>query len=200
MSSFDSSKSKTWTFSSIRLSVTDFGRGTYPFGTHVSVARFIEGSWVSRPYLLQAPPNQDLSGRFVVLLSQVLQHRLVHPLGPDKGRICLDDNIALSKPLHDIVPGAPGVDLILANVDLTATTVVDVFLKFIEVVHSEVGYSNWAHLPCLLGLYKRLPGAQTCLLSTVGGMDQDPFFPCQRMSAPLIDSRKLRTKITYRSM
>lgn len=134
-----------------------------------------------------------------MLLNQVLQCRLVHPLGSDKGSICLHDNVTLLKPLHDIVPGQPGVDLILADVDLTTDSAVDVFLKLLKVVDSEVGDSDRAHLTGLLGFDKRLPGAQASLLSAVGGMDQDPFSLLMIFTS-LIKSRNLRIMTTYKSM
>ena len=124
------------------------------------------------PYLLQAPPEQDLSRSLAVLLHQVLQRRLIHAGGLDQRRVGLDHHVALPEPLAEVGSSAPRVQFILADGDLTAAALLDVVLEFLEVADAVVGNSDRTNSACLLSLDQDLPRAQTALSATVGTVDQ----------------------------
>lgn len=56
-----------------------------------------------------------------------------------KRRISLDNDIPLLKPLDDILARAPRMDLILADINPPAASLLDVLLEFVEMVDSVVG-------------------------------------------------------------
>lgn len=71
-----------------------------------------------RTNLLQPPPNHNLCRRLAILLPQICQQRLLHPLTMRQRRICLDNDIPLLEPLNDPRPVTPRVYLVLPNIDL----------------------------------------------------------------------------------
>lgn len=109
-----------------------------------------------------------------MLLGQVLQDRLVHARGLDERRVGLDDDVALSQPLDHVLSGAPGVNLVLANIDLTTDSTVDVRLELVQVLDAVVGDTDGADLSGLLRLQESSPGALAVLLRAARGVDEDP--------------------------
>jgi len=51
--------------------------------------------FASYPTLLQAIPDQDLTGTLVVLLGNRVQSRVIGLLVADQGTVCLDDNLVI---------------------------------------------------------------------------------------------------------
>ena len=62
-----------------------------------------------------------------------------------KRRVRLYNDIPLLQPLHDIRMIQPRVQLILADVDLTTPTTLDISLQFFEVVDAVIGYTDGFH-------------------------------------------------------
>lgn len=129
-----------------------------------------------------------------MLLGQVLQHGLVHALGLDERRVGLDDDVALLEPLDDVLSGAPGVDLVLADIDLTADSAVDVRLELIQVLHAVVGDTDGADLSGLLCLHQGSPGALTVCLRAARGVDQHPT-PVSAIPEPDVGSSERNLQV-----
>lgn len=105
---------------------------------------------------------------------QALQAGLTHASSLDQRRVGLDDDVTLLQPPSDVLPRAPGVDLVLTDGDLAADSAVDVRLQLLQVVDSIVGDTDGTDLAGLLGLDQSAPGTQTAFLPSVGGVEQDP--------------------------
>ena len=116
-----------------------FGQGDISLNNQMmsifSIIRLPQGG---DSYLLQAPPDQDLGGSLAVLLCQALQAGFTHASSLDQRRVGLDDDVTLLQPPGDVLPRAPGVNLILPDGDLAADSAVDVCLQLFQVVDSIV--------------------------------------------------------------
>lgn len=134
-----------------------------------------------------------------MLLGQVLQDRLVHARGLDERRIGLDDDVALSQPLDHVLSGAPRVNLVLANIDLTTDSTVYVRLELVQVLDAVVGDTDGADLSGLLRLQESSPGALTVLFRAARGVDEDPASSRQQSWMVIRISRQ-QEKESYRSM
>lgn len=145
----------------MRLGVTDLGRGTNPWQNIRSWPREIAGTCNPgidqfETYLLQAPPQQDLSRLLSILLHHLLHLRIIEPLTPHNRTICFENNISLLTPLHNVRSRQPRMKLPLPNTDFAAGTrllaieFLDMSLKLIKVINTIIRNTQRADFTCSL--------------------------------------------------
>jgi hypothetical protein len=106
---------------------------------------------------LQAPAEQNLCRRFVVLGHKWLEQRIVTASGANKRRVGFQYDTALVAPLNDIRTREPRVELHL--IDAEDTSVVGrLFLGNVSVVHRRAA----THLPSATAPVRRDGELQSC--------------------------------------
>lgn len=76
--------------------------------------------WQDDESLLQAPSEQDLGRRLVILGRKRFEQRIVAACAADKRRIGLENDTTLCAPIHDIGSSEPGVELYLVDAEDTS--------------------------------------------------------------------------------
>ncbi|KAL2281045.1 hypothetical protein FJTKL_12151 [Diaporthe vaccinii] len=130
--------------------------------------------------LVQGPADEHLGLGLAVLVGQLLEHRLAPALAAHQGAVGLDGDAPLLAPLGDVVAGAPGVDLPLADAQHAALAraaplglkLLDVLLELVEVVHAVVGDADVADLALLDALDQAAPRLLARLGAAVGGVQE----------------------------
>jgi hypothetical protein len=99
-------------------------------------------------------------------MGDLFQNRILCPLTTHDGTVSLDDDLALTTPIHNVITRQPGVQFPLADRNgapcsgaMLGFEVFDVRLEFIQVVDSVVRDAQGADLTGLLGGEESVPGS-----------------------------------------
>lgn len=122
--------------------------------------------WEGDVALLQAPSQQDLRLGFLVLVGQNFERCFAPSLSSHQRAVRFDGDVSAAAPIDDVVPRAPGVNLVLDDIDAAALSLattlalelLDVLFQLIKVVDTVVADSDGSDLSLFLGFDKCFPG------------------------------------------